>query len=91
MNKTTGKTTCGVAAQELFAASGPYTVSVGYAGDANFVASTGTFTQDIDQTGSKTKVMVSPPAASGSPATITATVMGTPASAGTPTGRSRSP
>ena len=86
VNKTTGKSTCSVGTGALFAASGPYTVSVAYSGDANFGASTGTFTQDIDQTGSKTKVTVSPPAASGSPATVTAAVTGTPASAGTPTG-----
>jgi hypothetical protein len=86
VNKTSGKTTCSVAAQELFAASGPYAVSVAYPGDANFVASTGTFTQNIDRAGSKTAVTVSPPAASGSPATITAKVTGAPASAGTPTG-----
>jgi large repetitive protein len=86
VNKTSGKTTCNVAAQELFAANGPYTVSVAYSGDGNFTASTGTFTQDIDQAGSKTTVTVSAPAASGSPATVTATVTGIPASAGTPTG-----
>ncbi len=86
VNKKTGKTTCSVATGELFAASGPYTVRVAYSGDANFSASTGTFTQNISQTTSKTKVAVSPPAASGSPATITATVSGVPASAGTPTG-----
>jgi large repetitive protein len=86
VNKKTGKTTCAVGPQELFAASGPYTVSVAYSGDANFATSTGTFTQDISQTGSKTKVAVSPPAGSGSPATIVATVTGVPANAGTPTG-----
>ncbi|MFZ0251960.1 MAG: Ig-like domain repeat protein [Acidimicrobiales bacterium] len=86
VNKKTGKTTCVVGPQELSAASGPYTVSVAYPGDTNFDASTGTFTQDVSQTGSKVKVTVSPPASSGSPATITATVTGTPASAGTPTG-----
>jgi hypothetical protein len=86
VNKTTGKTTCSVATEELFAASGPYTVSVAYSGDANFAASTGTFTQDIDQAGSKTTVTVSPPAGSGRPATVTAKVAGVPASAGTPTG-----
>ena len=86
VNKTSGKTTCSVATQELFAASGPYTVSVAYSGDANFLTSTGTFAQDISQTGSKVKLTVTPPASSGSPATVTATVTGTPASAGTPTG-----
>ena len=84
--KKTGKTTCAIGPQQLFAASGPYTVTVAYSGDGNFTTSTGTITQDISQTGSKTKVAVSPPAGSGSPATITATVMGIPANAGTPTG-----
>jgi hypothetical protein len=86
VNKKTGKTMCAVGPQELFAASGPYTVTVAYSGDGNFVTSTGTFTQDISQTGSKSKVAVSAPAGPGSPATMTATVTGVPANAGTPTG-----
>jgi len=86
VNATSGKTTCSVATQELFAASGPYTVSVAYSGGTNFLASTGTFTQDVSKTGSKVALTVTPPSASGSPGSVIATVTGSPASAGVPTG-----
>ena len=86
VNESTGKTTCNVASQELFAADGPYTVNVAYSGDANFATSTGTYVQNVSKAGSKVKVTLTPPASSGSPAIITAAVSGVPATAGTPTG-----
>jgi len=86
VNKKTGATTCSVGSGQLFGASGPYTVSVAYSGDANFATSTGSFTQNVSETGSKVRLTTSPPAGSGSPATVTATVTGMPASAGTPSG-----
>jgi large repetitive protein len=86
VNKKTGKVTCNVGAGQLTAANGPYTVVVSYPGDASFAASVGTFTQTITPTGSRTKIAVTPPTASGAPGTVTATVVGVPAAAGTPTG-----
>ena len=86
VNPTTGKVTCSVGPGELSAADGPYTVSVAYGGDANFTGSTGTFTQQITKAASWTSISVTGPVASGQPASITATVTGVPASAGTPTG-----
>jgi large repetitive protein len=86
VDKGTGRTTCSVGPGKLFAANGPYTVSVTYSGDVNFASSTGTFTQNVSKAGSKVTLTTSGPAASGRPARITAIVGGVPASAGTPTG-----
>ena len=86
VNKTTGATSCSVGANQLSAADGPYTVSVSYSGDADFLPSTGTFTQTISPAASETRITVSPPARSGSPGIVTARVTGDPTSAGTPTG-----
>ena len=86
VNKRTGRTTCSVGPGAFFAASGPYTVTVGYSGDTSFSASTGTFTQSLSQGTSRTRVTVSPPVTSGALATITATTLGSPMASGTPTG-----
>jgi hypothetical protein len=86
VNKTTGKVTCNIGAQKLWAADGPYTVTVAYHGDSSFTASTASVTQDITKAGSKTKIAATKPAYSGQEGKITATVTGVPTSAGTPTG-----
>ena len=86
VDKTTGATSCSVGANQLSAADGPYTVSVSYSGDADFLPSTGTFTQTISRAASETRITVSPPARSGGPGIVAARVSGDPTSAGTPTG-----
>jgi hypothetical protein len=82
----TGQATCVVDPGQLSAADGPYTVTATYRGDTSFDGSTGTVTQDVSRAASRTTIAVTSPAASGRPGRITATVVGTPASAGTPTG-----
>ena len=82
----TGQATCVVDPGQLSAGDGPYTVTATYSGDTSFDGSTGTVTQDVSRAASRTTIAVTSPAASGRPAWITATVVGTPASAGTPTG-----
>ncbi len=62
VSKTTGQTTCTVNPDKLFAASGPYTVSVSYSGDGNFLAAAGTYTQNISKAGSKVTLGVVGPA-----------------------------
>ncbi len=84
--KVTGRITCSVGTGVLFAASGPYTVTVVYQGSGSFLASSGTFTQSVSRATSKTGLRISPPVTSGGPATITAAVAGIPAASGTPAG-----
>jgi hypothetical protein len=86
VNAKTGVVTCSVAAGELSAASGPYTVTVSYPGDANFSSSVGILTQSISKVGSKTTLANGPYTTSTAPSSVTATVDGVPTTAGDPTG-----
>ncbi len=88
-NGTNETATCSVAAGQLVYANNPYIVKVSYPGDANYNAGSGSYQENVTLGTSKVKIAVSPPAAAGGTATITATVKGikgTPSSLGTPTG-----
>ena len=68
--------TCTVGAGSLLASGSPYTVAVSYSGDANFNGSSKSTAEQVQLGSSTVKVTT---AVSGSSATITATVKGTPA------------
>ncbi len=78
--------TCAVAAGQLVFSGTPYVVKVTYPGDANFNAGTGTFQENVTLGTSAVTTHIVRPTSNGGTATITATVSGTPASLGTPTG-----
>lgn len=71
---------------QLFSSAGTGSISVTYAGDANFTASTSTpLSQVVNNAGTTTKLASSPnPSTAGQSVTLTATV--TPQFGGTPTG-----
>ena len=67
--------------------AGPHTVTVSYAGDAHFLAGTGTFTQTVARAATTAAVAAAPnPAVVGQPVTLTATVAVPAPGAGAPTG-----
>ncbi|WP_395368525.1 Ig-like domain repeat protein [Streptomyces tubercidicus] len=69
------------------AADSPYTVTVGYSGDANFSSSSGTDSQTVAPASTLTTVTTTPdPSVVGQPVTLTATVAPTAPGAGVPTG-----
>ena len=70
----------------LQAADGPYTVSVSYPGSAFIAPSSSSLTQSVAKANSRTRIRTASVVASGAAATVTATVLGQPASAGTATG-----
>ncbi len=86
VNKTSGRTTCSIGAGALFAASGPYTVTVAYQGNGSFNPGSGTFTENVSKGASRTRLSVLQPAGPGEPAKITAAVAGVPAVPGGATG-----
>jgi hypothetical protein len=68
-------------------ATGLHTLSASYAGDTNFVASSGTLAQTVSRASTTTGVMSSlNPSTAGTTVTFTATVTPTSPGAGTPTG-----
>jgi hypothetical protein len=81
--------TCNVASGQLVYATTPYTVKVSYPGDANYNSGSKTYQENVTLGTSFVGLKVSPPAAAGGTASFTATVTGTPASLGTPTGTVR--
>jgi hypothetical protein len=83
---TDGKATCKIVVGVLSPSAGPYTVTGAYSGDANFMGASGSFTQDVVPTTSKTKVQVTAPSASHQPGSFTAIVSGTPTASGTSSG-----
>jgi hypothetical protein len=86
VRKANGLTKCAVAPRELYAADGPYTVSVNYPGGGVFTSSSAALTQPVSKGNSRTRIRVSPPASTGGTASIIAVVGSLPSSAGTPTG-----
>ncbi|MFB6437043.1 Ig-like domain repeat protein [Streptomyces sp. NPDC056411] len=68
-------------------AAGPYTVTAGYSGDDDFIASVGSETHTVQPALTTTVVGSSPdPSVTGQPVTVTATVAAAAPGAGTPTG-----
>ncbi|MGW7488895.1 beta strand repeat-containing protein, partial [Streptomyces sp. NPDC054786] len=68
-------------------AAGPYTVTAGYSGDDDFIASVGFGTHTVQPASTTTAVDSSPdPSATGQAVTVTATVAAVAPGAGTPTG-----
>ncbi|MFG2533013.1 Ig-like domain repeat protein [Streptomyces sp. NPDC048516] len=68
-------------------AAGPYTVTAGYSGDDDFIASVGSATHTVQPASTTTSVASSPdPSATGQAVTVTATVAAVAPGAGTPTG-----
>ncbi|MFJ9469872.1 Ig-like domain repeat protein [Streptomyces caniferus] len=68
-------------------AAGPYTVTAGYSGDDDFIASVGSGTHTVQPASTTTVVGSSPdPSATGQAVTVTATVAAVAPGAGTPTG-----
>ncbi|MFK0261389.1 Ig-like domain repeat protein [Streptomyces angustmyceticus] len=68
-------------------AAGPYTVTAGYSGDDDFIASVGSATHTVQQASTTTVVDSSPdPSVAGQEVTVTATVAAVAPGAGTPTG-----
>ncbi|MGW3010143.1 Ig-like domain repeat protein [Streptomyces sp. NPDC001219] len=69
------------------AAETPYTVTATYSGDDNFLPSTGTESQTVQQAATTTVVGLAPnPSVAGEPVTVTATVTAVPPGAAVPTG-----
>jgi hypothetical protein len=82
-----GNVWCKIAPHELWAADGPYTVTLSYPGDQAFAASAQTGTLAVSTARSRTKLAVARAASSDSSASLTAKVTGVPSRSGTPTGR----
>ena len=81
-----GNVWCKIARHELWAADGPYTVTLSYPGDQAFAASAQTGTLAVSAARSRTRLAVAHAASSGSSASLTAKVTGVPLRSGTPTG-----
>jgi hypothetical protein len=86
VRRSNGMTRCNVGPGMLQAAEGPYTVSVSYPGSAVIAPSASSLTQSVAKANSRTRIRTASVVASGAAATVTATVLGQPASAGTATG-----
>lgn len=86
VRRNNGMTRCNVGPGQLSAADGPYTVSVSYPGAPGVAASSASVTQPVGKAGSRIRIRTFSVVPSGGSATITAAVLGVPASAGTPTG-----
>jgi hypothetical protein len=84
--RTTGVTRCNVAPGALSAGDGPYAVSVRYPGSSGVAPSSATLTQSVSKGASRVRLRVTPAAAPAGGEAVTATVVGLPAAAGTPTG-----
>ena len=84
--RRSGMSRCQVAPQQLFASQGPYSVSVSYPGGNGLGPAATTLTQPVSPANSRTRLRLSPAAASGGLPTITALVSGQGASASPATG-----
>jgi hypothetical protein len=85
LSTSSGKTTASFSTSSLVV--GSHTLTASYAGDANFLASSGTLTQTVAKANTSTAVVSSASSSiSGQSVTFTATISVTAPGAGTPTG-----
>ncbi len=81
-----GVASCAVGPNEMTASNGPFTVTVSYPGDADFTASTGTFTQNIVRASTTVEVAIYVLPVPGFPGIIQAAAVPVAPGTGSPTG-----
>ena len=87
--KSTGTTICTVAPHQLYAADGPYTVSVAYPGGGALKPATASIKQSVVPARSSTRLRVTTVVPAGKAPSVTALVLGLPISSGPPRGSVR--